>query len=214
MGCNLQLASAHAALLGRPRTSGAFVKEPINLLDEFKFHMSLKWMLPWWLADPTNCCGPPSSPILPTPYGLPPPPLALLPFSTWRSREWGFVSSGPMSHVKDAWSDTPTPPQPLVTLPPTTSLLLCHTTHFWSVIMAHAHCTGISIPMWPCGTMTLAFPVSPLAAGGRKKKSCWTMHWSYIAKEWLSLQLPTARMFPQGHTGWFTKILTLTAHPD
>lgn len=28
---------------------------PINLLDEFKFHMSIKWMLPWWLADPTNC---------------------------------------------------------------------------------------------------------------------------------------------------------------
>lgn len=42
MGCNLQLASALAVLLGRPRTSGAIVKVPINLLDEFKFYMSLK----------------------------------------------------------------------------------------------------------------------------------------------------------------------------
>lgn len=29
---------------------------PIDLLDEFRFHMSIKWVLPWWLEDPTNCC--------------------------------------------------------------------------------------------------------------------------------------------------------------
>lgn len=174
MGCNLQLASALAVLLGRPRTSGAIVKVPINLLDEFKFHMSLKWMLPWWLADPTNCrCSPRPSVPLPIPYGLPPPPpLALLPFSTWRSREWGFVSSGPMSHVKDAWSDSSPPPVTLPQQPPSSlsSLLLCHTTHFWSVIMAHAHCVSINIPMWPCGIMAQAFPVFPITAGGGKKK--------------------------------------------
>lgn len=46
MGYNLWLALTLAVLLGWPRTSKALVKVPVNLLDEFKFHMSLKWMLP------------------------------------------------------------------------------------------------------------------------------------------------------------------------
>lgn len=138
MGCNLSLALTLAVLLGRHRTSEAIVKVPINLLDGFKWNMSLKWMLPWWLADPTNCrCSPVPLPI---PYGLPPPPLpppplALLPFSTWWSREWGFVSLGPMSHVEDAWSEAVHPHPhsqsrfPNNPLPSLGSPLLCHTTH-------------------------------------------------------------------------------------
>lgn len=47
MGCNLQIGlspSASPSLLGlgRPRTTGTIVVPPINLLDEFKFHMSIK----------------------------------------------------------------------------------------------------------------------------------------------------------------------------
>lgn len=60
----------------RPRQTSddrAIVEPPINLLDEFKFHMSIKWMLPWWLADPTNCrCLPLLLPPLPISFGLPP----------------------------------------------------------------------------------------------------------------------------------------------
>lgn len=40
--------------------------------------MSIKWVLPGWLADPTNC--------------LPPPTPS---FSTWTNRKEGFVQAGP-----------------------------------------------------------------------------------------------------------------------
>lgn len=40
--------------------------------------MSIKWVLPGWLADPTNC--------------LPPPTPS---FSTWTNRKEGFVQPGP-----------------------------------------------------------------------------------------------------------------------
>lgn len=90
--------------------------------------MSIKWMLPWWLADPTNCRSLLLFPPLFFLFFLPPspPPLALLSFSTWRSREWGFVLSGPMSPVKDGSSASSPSHAPPVRLPePPTSTLGC-----------------------------------------------------------------------------------------
>lgn len=201
-GCNLQLALTLAVLLSRPRTRKAIVKVPINLLDEFTFHMSLKWMLPWWLADPTNChCSPVPLPI---PYGLPPPPpcpppplppLALLPFSTWNSREWGFVSSGPMSHVKDAWSEPlhPCPrPQSRFTNNLLPSALCCSVTeHTFYHLYQHAHCLNINIPIWPRVTMTYDSAYSPTVPS-RSKLTSSPRHWPWphtLRKEFVILTI-------------------------